>query len=135
VGAGEIECRVLLILHYTNLTPALAASLRHTTTAERQNRVVALRKVNILAAAQTDRPLGGASRTAGVIELPFIAFARRVLQLFHLGLVWNGSPHFPRAGVPLLETNDASFFTSRPGALGLGDCELRVQPAVPHRKG
>jgi hypothetical protein len=37
-------------------------------TAERQNRLVVLRKVNILAAAPTDRDVGGASRMAGVIE-------------------------------------------------------------------
>src|SRR5580693_676222 len=42
----EIECRVLLMLPYTNLTPTLVASLRHTMTAERQNRVVALRKMD-----------------------------------------------------------------------------------------
>jgi len=55
---------------YTNLTPALAASLRHTMTAERQNRVVALGIVNVLAAAQTDGHV--TSRMAGVIEQPVL---------------------------------------------------------------
>jgi hypothetical protein len=88
----EIECRVLLMLPYTNPTPALAASLRHTMTAERQNRVEALRKVNILAAAPTDRHVSGASRTAGVIEQP--AFGRGFLQLFHFTAGLERKPAF-----------------------------------------
>jgi len=36
----EIECRVLLKLPHTNRTPTLATALRHTITAERQNRAV-----------------------------------------------------------------------------------------------
>jgi hypothetical protein len=64
----------------TNPTPALAASPRHTLTAESQNRVVALRKVNILAAAPTDRHAGDASRMAGIIEQP--VFGRGFLQLW-----------------------------------------------------
>jgi len=58
--SDEVECRVLLKLPHTNLTPALPTALRHTT-AERQNRVVVLLKVNVLAAAQTD---GHVSRPA-----------------------------------------------------------------------
>jgi hypothetical protein len=68
----EIECRVLLKLPYTNPSPTLATSLRHTMTAERQNRVVVLLKVNVLAAAQTDGHVSGVSRTARIIELPLI---------------------------------------------------------------
>jgi hypothetical protein len=104
----EIECRVLLMLPYTNLTPALAASLRHTMTAERQSRVVALRKVNILAAAPTDRHAGGASRMAGVIEQP--VFGRGFLQFNYsiLRLFWNGTPHFPRACVPQDQSPETS---------------------------
>jgi len=52
-------------------------------TAERQNRVVVLLKIYVLAAAQTDGHMSGANRTAHVIELPFVAFARRFPQLFH----------------------------------------------------
>jgi hypothetical protein len=89
----EIECRVLLKLRYTNPTSALATSLRHTMTAERQNRVVALRKVDILAAAQTDRHVGGASRMAGVIEQP--VFGRGFLQLFHFYGCLERKPAFP----------------------------------------
>jgi hypothetical protein len=89
----EIECRVLLMLPYTNLTPALAESLRHTMTAERQNRVVVLRKVNILAAAQTDRHMSGASRTAEVIEQP--VSGRGFLQLFHFTAGLERKPAFP----------------------------------------
>src|ERR1700691_4560789 len=66
---------------------ALAASLRHTLTVERQNRVVGLRKVNILAAAPTDWHAGDASRMADIIY-PI------------LWLVWSRSPPFPRAGGP-----------------------------------
>ena len=91
MAPDEIECRVLLKLPNTNPTPTLAASLRHTMTAERLNRVVALRKVNILAAAPTDRDVSGASRTARVIELPLVAFAQRVPQLSILRLVWTPS--------------------------------------------
>jgi hypothetical protein len=83
----------LLMLPDTNPTPALAASLRHTLTAERQNRVVALRKVNILAAAPTDRHAGGASRTAGIIEQP--VFGRGFLQLFHFTAGLYPKPAFP----------------------------------------
>jgi hypothetical protein len=89
----EIECRVLLKLPHTNLTPALATSLRHTKTAERQNRVVALRKGNILAAAQTDRHVGDTSRTVDVIEQP--VFGRGFLQLFHLTARLERKPAFP----------------------------------------
>jgi hypothetical protein len=52
-------------------------------TAEGQNWVVVLLKVYVLAAAQTDGHMSGASGNAHVIELPFVAFARRLLQLFH----------------------------------------------------
>jgi hypothetical protein len=45
-----------------------ASACVKTQTPERQNRVVALRKVNILDAAPTDRHVGGASRMAGIIE-------------------------------------------------------------------
>jgi hypothetical protein len=76
----EIECRVLLKLPYTNPSPAFATSLRHTMTAERRNGTVLLLKVNVLPAAQTDGPVSSASRTARVIELPFVAFAQRVPQ-------------------------------------------------------
>ena len=81
------------MLPYTNLTPTPAASLRQTMTAERQNRVVVLRKVNILDAAPTDRDVSGASRRVGVIEQP--VFGRGVLELFHFtpGLEWK--PKFP----------------------------------------
>jgi hypothetical protein len=104
----EIECRVLLMLTYTNLTPALAASLRYTMPAERQNRAVTLRKVNILAAAPTCRHMSGASPTVLVIELPFVAFARDFFNYSVLRPVWNGSPHFPRAGVPQAQSPGAS---------------------------
>jgi hypothetical protein len=92
------ECRVLLELPYTNPTPALATALRHTTTAERQNRAVVLRKVNILAAAQTDRHAGGASRMVGVIEQP--VFGRGFLQLFHFTAGLERNSHVSRAGMP-----------------------------------
>ena len=76
-------------------------------TAVRQNRAVVPLKVNILAAAQTDRHVGGASRTADVIEEPM--FGRAVLQLFYFKrLVWNGGPHFPRAGEPQDQSPEAS---------------------------
>ena len=45
--------------------------------------MVVLLKIYVLAAAQTDGHMSGASRTAHVIELPFVAFARRFPQLFH----------------------------------------------------
>ena len=77
----EIECRVLLMLPDTNLTPTLATSLRHTLTAEGQNQVVVLRHINVLTAAQTHRHADGASRTVGVIEQP--VFGRGFLQLSH----------------------------------------------------
>jgi hypothetical protein len=72
--------------HYTNPTPTLATALRHTITAERQNRAVVLLKVNILAEAQTDRHVGGATRMAGVIEQP--VFGRRFFNysIFAVGL-------------------------------------------------
>jgi hypothetical protein len=70
-------------------------------------RAVVLRKVNLLAAAQTDRNVSGTSSTARVIELPM--FGRRVLQLFHFtaGLEakaafssrWRG-PRINRRGAP-----------------------------------
>jgi hypothetical protein len=65
----EIECWVPLKLPYTNPSPTLATALRHTITAERQNGAVLLLKVNVLAAAQTDEHVRGASRAAGVFEL------------------------------------------------------------------
>jgi hypothetical protein len=92
-AADEIECRVLLKLLYTNPTPTLATALRHTMTAERQNRAVVLLKVNVLAAAQTDRHVSGASPTAGVIERP--AFGRGFLQLFHFTARLERKPAFP----------------------------------------
>jgi hypothetical protein len=96
----EIECRVLLKLPYTNPSPTLAAALRHTITVERQNGAVLLLKVNVLAAAQTDGHVSGASSTARVIELPFVAFARGVPQLFHFTAGLERKPHFRRAGEP-----------------------------------
>ena len=95
----EIECRVLLKLPYTNPSPTLATALRHTITAERQNRAVVLLKVNVLAAAQTDaqwqhQPYGRRHRTAR-------AWTEEFLNYSILRLVWNGSPHFvqrPGAG-------------------------------------
>src|SRR6202162_2245746 len=62
-------------------------------TAERQNRAVVLRSVNVLAAAQTDRHTGGASRTVGVIEQP--VFGRGFLQLFHFTAGSEPKPAFP----------------------------------------
>ena len=91
----EIECRVLLKLPYTNPSPTLATALRHTMTAERQNRLVVLLKVYVLAAAQTDGHMSGASRTGHVIELPFVAFARRFPQLFHFRARLERTPVFP----------------------------------------
>jgi len=102
----EIEGRILLMLPYTNLTPALAASLRHTMTAERQHRVVALHKVNILDAAPTDRHVSGAGCMAGVIEQPCLD--EDFFNYSILRLVWNGSPHFPRAGAPQDQSPGAS---------------------------
>jgi hypothetical protein len=67
-------------------------------TAERQYRVVVLLKVNVLAAAQTDRHVGGASRMAGVIEQPVPG--RGFLQLFHFTAGLDPKPRFRRAGVP-----------------------------------
>jgi hypothetical protein len=67
------------MLPCTNLTPALATSLRHTKTAERKNRVIAPLKVNILAAAQKCRHVSGVSSSAHVIEQP--VFGRGFLQL------------------------------------------------------
>jgi hypothetical protein len=114
----EIEGRVLLMLPYTNLTPALAASLRHTMTAERQHRVVALHKVNILAAAPTDRHVSGAGCMAGVIEQPCLD--EDFFNYSILRLVWNGSPHFPRAGAPQDQSPGASerYGCGRFGARG-----------------
>jgi hypothetical protein len=85
----EIECRVLLMLPYTNRTPALATAPRHTITAERQYRAVALRKVNILAAAPTYRHVSG----TGVIEQP--VFARGSLQRFHFAAGLERKLAFP----------------------------------------
>src|SRR6202162_732994 len=62
-------------------------------TAERQNRAVVLRSVNVLAAAQTDRHTGGASRTVGVIEQP--VFGRGFLQLFHFTAGSEPKPAIP----------------------------------------
>jgi hypothetical protein len=67
----EIECRVLLELPYTNPTPTPATSLRHTMTAERQNRVVVLRSQH--PRGSTNRPAcGDASRIAHVIDQPVL---------------------------------------------------------------
>jgi len=74
---------------------------------ERQNRAAVLLKVNVLATAQIDRHVSGASRIAGAIELAFVALARSSTSPF-LRLVWNGSPHFPRAGVPQNQSAAAS---------------------------
>jgi hypothetical protein len=68
--------------------------LRHTITAERQNRVVGLLKVNVLAAAQTDGHVSGASRTARVIEPPFATFVRGFLQLSHFKARFERKPAF-----------------------------------------
>jgi hypothetical protein len=78
-----------------NPSPTLATSLLHTMTAERQNGAAVLRKVNVLAAAQTDGHVSGASRTARVIEPPFGTFARGVLQLFHFKARLERKPAFP----------------------------------------
>jgi hypothetical protein len=102
----EIECRVLLELPYTNPTPTPATSLRHTMTAERQRGVVVLRSVNVLAAAQTDRHASGASRTATSSNSPCLD--EDFFNYSILRLVWNGSPHFPRAGVPQDQSLGAS---------------------------
>jgi len=91
----EIKCGVPLKLPYTNPSPTLATSLRHTMTAERQNRVVVLLKIYVLPAAQTDGHMSGASRTAHVIELPFVAFARRFPQLLHFRAGLERKPAFP----------------------------------------
>jgi len=85
-----------------------AASLRHTMTAIRQTRAVVLRSVNVLAAAQTDGHMSGASSNAHVIELHFVAFAQRVPQLFLTGLFGTEKPHFPRAVVPQDQSAGAS---------------------------
>jgi hypothetical protein len=77
-------------------------------TAEGQNLVVVLRGVNILAAAQTDGHVSGASRTARVIELPFVAFANELLNYSILRLVGPEArisfalacPRFNRRGPP-----------------------------------
>jgi hypothetical protein len=63
--------------------------------AERQNRVVVLLKVNFLAAAQTEGHVSGASPIPRVIELPFVAFAQRVPQLFHFTAGLERNPAFP----------------------------------------
>jgi len=62
-------------------------------TAEGQNRAVALRKVNILAAAPTDRHVGDTSRMAGVIEQP--EFGREFLQPFHFKAGLERKAAFP----------------------------------------
>jgi hypothetical protein len=93
----EIKCWGLLkLLNEPNSDTATA--LRDTITTDRQNRAVVLLKVNILAAAQTDRHVSGASRVTGVIEEP--VFGRGILQLFHFTAGLERKPHFPRAGVP-----------------------------------
>jgi hypothetical protein len=62
-------------------------------TAERQNRVVVLLIVNVLAAAQTYRHVSGGSRLAGVIEQPM--FGRGVLQPIHFAAGLDPKPAFP----------------------------------------
>jgi hypothetical protein len=69
-------------------------------TAERQDGAVVLLKVNVLAAAQTDGHVSGVNCTARFIELPFVAFAERVPQLFNFTAGLDPKQHFPRAGVP-----------------------------------
>jgi len=87
----EIECRVLLKLPYTNLTPTLATALRETITAKRQIRAIVLREVDVLAAAQAD--VSCASRMVSVIEQ--LVFGRGFLQLFHLTAGLDPIPAFP----------------------------------------
>jgi hypothetical protein len=66
-------------------------------TAERQNRVVVLLKVNVLAAAQTDGHVGGgshiaiwsASSNSPCLDEEFFNYSI-------LRLVWNGASHFRR---------------------------------------
>jgi hypothetical protein len=77
-------------------------------TAERQNRAVVLLRVNVLAATQTDGHLSGASRTACVIELPFVVLGQRVPQLFHFTAGLERKPHFRRAGVPQDQSPESS---------------------------
>jgi hypothetical protein len=75
-------------------------------------------------------------RTARVIELPFIAFAQRVPQLFHFTAGLEGSPHFPRAGVPQDQSPEASEGYGY-GRFGLHDrfraarVGVRTQPSPP----
>ena len=83
---------------YTNPTPALAASLRHTITAERQNRAVVLRKVNILAAAPTDRHVSGASRSTSsnnIPERPSSADMKSRRQLCYVRSLFKSAPNAP----------------------------------------
>jgi hypothetical protein len=62
-AANEIEGGVLLKLPHTNLTPALATSLRHTITAERQIRAVV--------PAQSQRPRRSTDRPACQQRQPY----------------------------------------------------------------
>jgi hypothetical protein len=94
----EIECRVLLNLPHTNSTPTPVTALRYTITAERQNLAVVLLKVNVLAAAQTDRHVSSANRIVSVIEQSVLG--RGILQLFHFTAGLERTPQLPRAGVP-----------------------------------
>jgi hypothetical protein len=89
-------------------------------TTERRNRVVVLLKVNVLAAAQTDGDVSGACYTARVVELPFVAFAQRVPQLFHFTVGLDPKPHFPRARVPQDQSPEAAerYGCDRFGARG-----------------
>jgi hypothetical protein len=80
-------------------------------TAERQNRTVALRNINVLAAAQTDRHVSDASRTVGVIEQR--AFAQRVLQLFHFT-----ASLYPKARISLALACPSINRRGRPGVWG-----------------
>ena len=57
--------------------------------------MVVLLKIYVLAAAQTDGHMSGASRTAHVIELPFVAFALRFPQLFHFTAGLERKSAFP----------------------------------------
>jgi len=90
-AANEIEGGVLLKLPHTNLTPTLATALREAITAERQIRAVVLRKVNVLAAAQTD--VSNASRMVSVIEQAVLG--RGILQLIHFTAGLERKPAFP----------------------------------------
>jgi hypothetical protein len=103
-------------------------------TAERQNRVVVLRGVNVLAAAQTDRHVSGASRTAGVGKSPVVASPIEFIDYSILELLWNGTPYFPRAGVPQDQSAEASrgvrvraIWRGRPSAQPERESALNLQ--------